>query len=379
VVIPEGEVADRRSRLRMAVRRYWSVALAGGLAVTVLVVLIVVGMTSTAAFEPYNPDWDGTNDLRSDAAADPDVTAEIVTDTEQYDAGDPDGTVAFVLTPDEPYTDEDADRVRAFVENGGTIVVLESFDGHGNGLLESTGAEARIGNRYVLDERERDRGPAMPIASELATHSRTADVDRLVLYYATTVEPGDATVLAETSRYSYLGENATDVPDEDDELASYPVATTEAVGEGAVVTISDPSIATNAMYDDPDHARFLANQYADADRVLFDRSHGPDPPPITAAVLAVRTAPALQLLVGLLGIGLAAVATPRVVAVVTETQRPFAAVIESAAAERDERPSDEALIADVRRRHPEWDPEYVRTVITARNRDDGRRRPNDTR
>ena len=81
--------ADRRgdgngpSRLRVRARRHWAIALAGGLGVTVLLVVIVAGMTSTAAFEPYNPDWDGTSDFRTDADADPNVTAEIVNDTTQ--------------------------------------------------------------------------------------------------------------------------------------------------------------------------------------------------------------------------------------------------------------------------------------------------------
>ncbi|MDG5819743.1 DUF4350 domain-containing protein [Natronococcus sp. A-GB7] len=357
------------SRLWIRARRHWAIALVGGLAVSLLLVVIVAGMTSTAAFEPYNPDWDGTSEFRTDVDADPNVDAEIVTDTNQYDVTDPHETVAFVIAPEAPYTGADADRVRTFVERGGTLVVLEDADGYGGDLLERTGAEARLGDRFVLDERERVRGPAMPIASETATHALTDDVDQLVLYHATTVEPNGATVLVGTSEYSYLGENATAVPSEGTELESHPVATTESVGDGTVVAIADPSVATNAMYGQPDNAQFLANQYAGADRVVFDRSHGPEPPPITAAVLAIRTSPELQFLVGSVGIA-AVVAAPRVAAALSGSGRRS----DAAGVEGDDRQilSDEDLVAAVCRRHPDWDPDRVRTMITSHNRDQER-------
>ncbi|WP_255170533.1 DUF4350 domain-containing protein [Natrononativus amylolyticus] len=345
----------------------WPRAFLLALAVTTVLALGVVAATSTTAFGPYNPSWDGSTDLHDGLEDDPDVSAEIVRETDRYDDLDAENATAFVVAPEEPYEGTDAERVRSFVDRGGTLVVLENFDDGGNRLLAAVGAEARTDGGLLRDDRHNYRGPAMPVATGVENHTRTEGVDQLTLNYATAVEPGNATVLVSTSDFAYLGDADTDLSETED-LSAHPVATTEPVGDGEVVVVGDPSITINVMLEQPDNRAFLEN-FAD-DRVLFDLSHAGDVPPLAAAALTLRELPLLQALVGGLGVGLAALAARGV----PPTVRRRLPARWRRREHREPGLTDgerRALVAD---RHPEWDDDRVDRVIAAFNRSGEKRR-----
>lgn len=347
----------------------WPTVLLVALTGVVLVALLVAASTSSAAFGLYNPAWDGAADFREGVAGDAGVEADVLREPSRYDEVRANETVAFVIAPEEPYGDEDAARVRRFVERGGTLVVFENVESGGNELLAAVGADARTDGRLVLDERHYDRGPAMPVATAVANHSRTAGVDRLTLNHATAIEPNDATVLVATSEYAYLGDTPDAELDDETVLGSYPVATVENVGTGEVILVGDPSLTINAMYDRPDNAAFLRAQYADEERVLFDRSHAGGVPPLVGALLTIRELPLVQAVLGGLGVATVAVvsrrrATPIVDAVRTRIWS--TAPIQDTAEQRG--PAAEDRAAALRERHPEWDDERIERVVKALNR-----------
>ncbi|OAQ54157.1 hypothetical protein HTG_01090 [Natrinema mahii] len=349
----------------------WPRVLLLALAVTVVVALGTAAATSSTAFGPYNPSWDGSSDFRQDVETDSTVERHLVRDTAQYDRVPANDTVAFVIAPDERYDGADAERVREFVADGGTLVVLENFGDSGNALLSTVGAEARADGQLLRDERNHFRGPTMPVATNVTDHRSTTGVDQLTLNYATAVEPGNATVLVGTSEFAYLGPE-DDALDEQDELRSYPVATVENVSEGRVVVVGDPSISINAMYDEPDNTAFVRGLYADADHVIIDRSHDAAVPPLTATLLTIRNSPLLQLLVGALGIGLVGLLSrsrTRSLPVAVHSRLPMQS---QRSADRDSTSgvpglSDTERAEYLRRRYPEWDEERVQHVITALN------------
>lgn len=105
--------------------------LLAGLAVVVAVVFVYAAATSTVTFGVYNPAWDGISDVEG-VAAQVGTETTVVEPTDRYGAVEPNDTVALVLSPRSSYQPAEAARIEAFVDAGGTVVVLGS-PSHTNG------------------------------------------------------------------------------------------------------------------------------------------------------------------------------------------------------------------------------------------------------
>lgn len=397
------------------------------LTATVFLALIVAASTSGTAFGAFNPGWDGTAELRADA--DERGELELLQETERYESVEPNGTVAFVLAPTEPYDPADADRIAAFLEDGGTLVVADNFAPnaagadldaddpgagadagsesravdaapHANALLAAVGAQARFRGDLLRDEEHYYRSPAMPIASDVADDPYTADVDRLTLNHATAVEPGAATPIVNTSTVAYLDRDRSGDVSDDEELASYPVVTVEEVGDGRVIAVGDPSVFINVMLDQPDNRAFLDNLLSAHDRTLLDLTRMDAQPPLVRALLAVRGSAGAQLLAGFSLLAAATLATARrpwLSAAARALRRSVTTRVrrrpldgrrpgdrhrsgdrrEDRTPETDVDPDPDALAARLRADHPDWEPERIRRVIAGVMRSDRQKRDDD--
>ncbi|WP_165872062.1 DUF4350 domain-containing protein [Natrarchaeobius halalkaliphilus] len=323
----DGDESDSWPAADLALEIDWSRVLVYALGAAVVATLAVGATASTTAFGPFNSEWDGGSEFRERVADDPETDGEILLKTTEYEALSDSETVAVVVAPEEAYADAEADRVRGFVERGGTLVVFDGVDHHGSDLLVNVGAHARFTGQHLRDEYRYDRGPMMPIATPATNHTLTDGVDRLTLNHATAVDPDpssdsdrasrNVTVLFETSEFARLEESRMDrasetraVAERNDEsgpgpvssVGSYPVATVEPVGDGRVVVVGDPSITINAMIDRPDNDDFLSNLHTGTDRVALDVSHGESLPPLSSALVTLRQSPSLQAFVGILAV-----------------------------------------------------------------------------
>ena len=272
------------------------------LVVIVGAAFIIGGATSGVAFDAFNPEWDGTNSLQAtaeDAGSEP-VIVRNTTRYTQYGAN----TTAFVLAPDEPYTEADAARVQAFVERGGTLVIADRDGPHGPDLLTAIGADAQPIGPLLRDERHYHRSPALPVATEVTEHHFTDGVESVTLNYGTALAPGDATVLVASSPYSYLDRDGSGTLSENETLTSYPVATVESVGDGEVVTVSDPSVFINVMQEQDGNRAFSRALVLGTNHTLIDISRVGSPPPLVALVLTIRDSLLLQIGLGIGGLGL---------------------------------------------------------------------------
>lgn len=264
--------------------------------------LVVGGATSSVAFDAFNPDWDGTSDLQA-AVEEADSEPVIVRNTTRYDEYGANAT-AFVLAPNEEYTADDAARIRAFLERGGTLVVADRDGPHGHALLAALGASARPAGPVLRDERHYYRDPALPIATEVDNHTLVEGVASLTLNYGTAIEPNGTEPLVSTSEYAYLDRDGSGTLSDNETLASYPVATVEPVGDGAVVTVGDPSLFINVMTERSDNRAFITALVAETDHALIDISRTGSPPPLVAVLLSVRESLLLQIAIGLGGLAL---------------------------------------------------------------------------
>jgi len=328
----------------------------------------VAASTSAAAFGLYNPSWEGTSELRT-VADETGTRTTVARNVSSYRmAGS--NTVAVVLAPDRGYTEQEAAAIRGFLNRGGTLVVAEDVGDTGNELLAGVGASSRVNGTLLRDERYNYRSPAMPVARNvIENETLTRGVDRLTLNYGSVVEPGnESTVLVRSSEFAYLDANGNGELDDNERLASRPVATVERVGRGRVVVVSDPSVFINTMLERQGNRRFARNLVGGGDRLLLDFSHTADLPPLALAVVTVRNTPVLQTLVGGVAVGLVGAWSTglfgRLGGILRRLRR--------RRVDPDERSpvSEAALVAYLREDHPDWDPERARRIaqgiITAR-------------
>lgn len=343
------------------------------LTVTLGVALVLAASTSTAAFGAYNPAWDGTSDVRE--LADREADGRVVLDTAAYGTVDPDGTVAVVLSPETAYAENDTRRIRSFVAAGGTLVVAEDFGPHGNALLADVGADARFNGTRLRDEREYYRGPSLPVATNVTDTPYTTGVEQLTLNGATAVDANNATVIATSSPFGYLDRDATGGLSPTDELGAYPVVTVEPVGDGRVISVSDPSLFINTMLSQPDNEAFATALLGTGDRVLLDYSRAGAQPPLAVAVVWLQSAPWLQVGLAAIGTGLVWRYARRRPGGPSMWER-LSARLPAGIRDRlppwlrgppgtDADPVDEAaVLAALRRQYPEWDDRQLRRVMT---------------
>ena len=255
--------------------------------------LIFAAGTSTASFGAYNPQWDGTSEFRE--LVDERSDSQIIFETTQYESENVTDTVAVILAPTEPYSANESQRIREFVERGGTAVIADDFGPHSNPLLATIGADARFSRLQLRDEREYYRGPSLPLAPNVTTTPYTRGVSQLTLNGATAVEPGNATPIVTSSEFAYLDRNATGNLSAGDELGAYPVVAVEFIEGGQVITISDPSIFINSMLTQPDNRVFATQLVETHERAILDYSHAGPQPPLARALVLLRASPLLQI------------------------------------------------------------------------------------
>jgi len=333
-----------------------------------LIALFYAASTSSAAFGVYNSQWDGAGELR-DVAVDAGANATVGTNVSQYPTTGADGTVAVVLSPAEPYSPSERTRIAEFVQSGGTLVVAEDYRPQGNALLAAVGADARFDGRPLYDNRNYYRNSSFPEATPAGDYPETAGVDTVVLNHGTTVRPGAATTLVNTSEYAYLDTNGNAQLDNGEELASRPVVTRESVGDGRVIAVGDPSVFVNAMLERGDNRRFVRNLLADRDATLLDYSHASSVPPVAAAVLAVQRSDTLLLLCGVVLVGALLAFDRRLDERLRDRLRE--------GHERDPHLTPDAVEQYLRTRYPDWETAQIERVTEAVIKQRSERQRND--
>lgn len=342
-------------------------ALFVGLSLTLALTLVVVASTSTAAFGLYNTQWDGSAELRALSGAE-NASYEVTESTAAYERLNASGAIAFVLAPDQPYTQTELARIRSFVERGGTLLVAADVSPVGNDLLAAVGADARIPGTLLRDDQHLYRSPAMPIATNVSQHPLTAGVQEVTLNYASPVAPNGATTLIATAPSAYVDTDRDGDLDESETPRSWPVLTVESVGQGRVITVGDPSIFINAMLEREGNRQFVRALAAQHRTVLLDTSHTAGIPVLVSLVTSLQETPAYQALAGLALLGLVAVATSRPIERLRRRRQP---------PKPDTEPREASLRAIVERQHPEWDDSRVERVVKGVTRDRSDERPDD--
>ncbi len=260
----------------------------------------------TGDFNAGNPFWNGISYLSEHTEVSPINSLDSLPSSGKGST--------LLLVPYEQFSSEELNQIRSFVSSGGTLLLLDDY-GFGNQVLGSLGLKTKFTGQQLLDPLFDYQNEMMPKITEFTPTSMTANVSSIVFNHATTLEDtSDVSVIASSSRFSFLDANNNGEWDTDELSGSLPVAAYVKVDEGYVVAVADPSMLINGMINMDDNLRFIDNllsiQGANS-QVYVDQSHLPKMPlddaqANLAAVYSVVASPlgTLSLIVVILALSL---------------------------------------------------------------------------
>jgi hypothetical protein len=257
-------------------------------AVVAVALLISVPILNTTKedFSTYNTAWNGASDAKSLTSRDGYTTRAVFALGEIGSAGD---GVLFMLNPNSSvgFAGGDASTLRAFVQNGGVLVLANDF-GNGNAVLRGLGVSdvARFNGSLLEDNVSRGVDAALPLITDINASGLTAGVHELYFNYGTALDTsgGNVTVLARSAPTSYLLTPAGDGATAGGATGARPVLATLDYGKGRIVMLSDPSVFINGMLGQADNQQLLTSMLANltggdkAVPIMFDESHRASPP-----------------------------------------------------------------------------------------------------
>jgi len=245
--------------------------LAIALVMTIPMATLMWFYPSTGDFRADNPFWNGLEAFNAR------FQVQIV---DSYDRlpSTPSGT-ALIVIPYKPFVEIDLEALRNYVSQGGTLMVLDDY-GYGNQILSYLGLEVRFTGKPLLDPLFNYRNEWLPRVSKFSDLlSPDERLNSIVLNHASALSnTSDVTVLAWSSRFSYLDLDGDSTYDTEEPMGPLPVAAYVKFGEGYVAAIADPSILINSMIEMDDNLRFMTsilNLRRLNLKVHFDQSHFP--------------------------------------------------------------------------------------------------------
>lgn len=264
----------------MRTRNLFALALAIALAGSWLSIVL---LPSTQYFMNSNIFWNGIRDFVTRFDADPSFDNIRLESTPIPAAAGTDINV-LVEIPLIPYQTQELKRLGEFVNNGGTLLILDDF-AYGNQILEGLGLTVRFSAVPLLDPYMAYRNQAFPVVTDIAPELQATGIKELILNHPTSLSfysgMDGYDILARSSDVSFLDYNGNGARDGVDAKGPFAVAARIKVGSGTVVVVSDPGILINSMVKRADNQKFLEHLIAKpgtTPRVALDSSHLPKTP-----------------------------------------------------------------------------------------------------
>ncbi len=182
----------------------------------------------------------------------------------------------LVAIPYLEYSDEELSRMKQFVSDGGTLLLMDDY-GHGNRVLEYLGISARFTNKPLLDPLFCYKNQAMPRVTDFASGVKDNNIDVIMLNHASTLTNiTESEVIAWSSTSSFLDLNENEKQDPGEPEGPLAIAAEFRFEKGRLVLLSDPSVAINTMVGRDDNYAFidyLMNREGEQKEIRVDSSH----------------------------------------------------------------------------------------------------------
>ena len=226
---------------------------------------------SSAEFSMLNPDWNGCSEFAKMLNGRGKIIP-LIYPFNSAGVGGLHGTV-LIIGPDVGYSAIEVDELKAFLENGGTVLISDDF-GTGNDLLEKLGLKARFSKIPVKDIFYSKR-MEFPVVVRIEDPELAIGVERLVLNIPSAIMGLEGEAFS--SRVSVVGRS----------MKSYPVLAEVSYGRGKIILLSDPGVLINDMQDE--NRRFVENLVQTLPPpYYYDEAHHSDFNPYSLATVYIH-------------------------------------------------------------------------------------------
>jgi len=233
----------------------------------VVSLLCVSFFPSIQDFMEYNTLWNGVRHSLNDLNAS--------TIDSSHELANIDTNNILICIPYLQYNNSELDGLKTFVDNGGTLMLLDDY-GYGNSVLQYFDLDCRFSGAPLLDPLFCYKNQWFPEVTDFAP-SVDKGVKEIILNHATALtNTGKMETLAWSSSSSFLDQNGNESWNKGEPQGPLPVAARQKLGKGEIILVSDPSIVINSMLSRGDNSQFLKN-LTGADitsgQILLDISH----------------------------------------------------------------------------------------------------------
>lgn len=248
--------------------RVSSILFAAVVLILVISLLCIWFYPSVQDFMASNIMWNGIRNFSSEFGADNIDSLDNLPDLPEK--------AVLVAIPYLEYSDEELSKMKRFVDDGGTLLLMDDY-GYGNSVLAYLGVSPRFTNKPLLDPLFCYKNQSIPQITDFAPGVKESDIDVIMLNHATTlINVIESEAIAWSSSASFLDINENGVLDQGEPKGPFAVAAEFQLGKGTLALVSDPSIVINAMVgrdDNYDFIRYLTRHKGEQKGMLVDSSH----------------------------------------------------------------------------------------------------------
>ncbi|EHR79117.1 hypothetical protein OCC_01269 [Thermococcus litoralis DSM 5473] len=252
-------------------RAAYAIMLAFGIFLLVMPISVPVFHTS-ADFSVFNTNWNGASKFGKLLYEESRVVP-VITSYNSFDLSERKG-VLLILGPDMRYSPLEVGEVKNFLNNGGTLVLIDDF-GTGNDILEGLNLSARFLGITPIDVFY-SKNYNFPEVVRILDPQLGIGVDKLILNVPSAIIGANGSIY--TSKVTVVGNNQRELP----------VMSEVKYGKGKIILFADPSVFINDMFDE--NEPFIRNfvRYLNADTVYIDEAHHSNFNPYAVGTLVIR-------------------------------------------------------------------------------------------
>ena len=252
-------------------RAVYAILMAFGIFLLVMPLTIPVFYTS-ADFSVFNTKWNGASNFGRLLYEETKIVP-VITSYNSFGLGEKEG-VLLILGPDVSYSSLEIDEIKKFLENGGTLVLIDDF-GTGNDILSGLNLTARFTSLIPIDVFY-SKNYNFPELVRILDPQLSVGVDKLTLNVPSVIVGAEGSIY--TSKVAVIGNNQRQLP----------IMSELEYGNGRIILFSDPSVFINDMFEK--NEPFIRNfvSYIKADVIYIDEAHHTGFNPYAVGTVVIR-------------------------------------------------------------------------------------------